>query len=54
MKTHNKTLDFTKHTVIELNDQELFEIDGGTSVTCVVVFVASLNFSFQVSKEAFN
>ena len=33
MKTQNTTLEFTKHSVIELNHNDLLDINGGSTPT---------------------
>ena len=37
MKTQNNKLDFTKSSVIELNDQEMFDIDSAAATITVHV-----------------
>jgi len=52
MKTQNTKLTFRKNAVLELNDNKLNEINGGTSPTTIVVsFVASVGFSYKVAKD---
>lgn len=54
MKTQNNKLIFKKDSVLELNETQLVNIDGGSTPACVTVviaFVASLNFSYNVSKD---
>lgn len=56
---HNK-LDFTKNSVIELNDTQMLEIDGGTSVVCataaatsvacVGILVVAIGVSYAIGK----
>lgn len=38
MKTQNKKLDFSKNSIIELNDQELTGVAGGDSIGLSISF----------------
>lgn len=42
MKTQNRNLAFNKNSVIELNDSQLLEVDGGTTPVCFYVGYAVL------------
>jgi len=39
MKTQNNKLDFSKSTVIELNETEAANIEGGTGTWCVSAII---------------
>jgi hypothetical protein len=56
MKTQNinNKLAFGKATVTELNDAQLESIDGGTSLPCAGVLVASIALSYHISKDLFD
>ncbi|WP_452596809.1 class IIb bacteriocin, lactobin A/cerein 7B family, partial [Pontimicrobium sp. MEBiC01747] len=42
MKTQKANrLDFTKNSVVELNEVELLDVDGGTSPLCVIAVASS-------------
>jgi hypothetical protein len=55
MKTQNlnNKLAFGKATVTELNDVELEGIDGGTSLPCIAISIASIKLSYDISKDLF-
>lgn len=36
MKTENKKLKFCKNSIVELNDAQLSDVNGGTSITTTV------------------
>ncbi|WP_417291543.1 class I lanthipeptide [Corallibacter sp.] len=40
MKTQNNKLAFNKSSIVELNDQKLLEVNGGTSPLSIAVSVA--------------
>ena len=50
----NNKLIFNKANISELNDVQMETIDGGTSVPCVAVSIASIKLSYDISKEIFN
>jgi len=41
MKTHKQQLIFRRQDITELNDGKLIEINGGTSLACISVSLAS-------------
>ncbi|WP_452602990.1 class IIb bacteriocin, lactobin A/cerein 7B family [Pontimicrobium sp. MEBiC06410] len=62
MKTQKANrLDFTKNSVVELNEVELLDVDGGTSPLCVIavassvkcvgILVASIALSYNITKD---
>ncbi|RLJ63307.1 lactobin A/cerein 7B family class IIb bacteriocin [Lacinutrix venerupis] len=42
MKTQNTNLAFNKNSVTELNDNQLQDVNGGTSPVCVGVIISLL------------
>ncbi|WP_044401236.1 class I lanthipeptide [Lacinutrix sp. Hel_I_90] len=60
-KQESNKLDFTKKSIIELNEGQLMEIDGGTSpiciiaiassVKCVGIGVASIALSYNITRD---
>ena len=42
MKTQNAKLNFRKDSIIELNEAQLLDVDGGTSPVCFYVGYAAL------------
>ncbi len=53
-QSQNSKLAFNKAVISELNDAQMENIDGGTTVPCVGVFVASVALSYNISKDVFN
>ena len=54
MKTQKNKLIFKKDDVVELNETQLLEVDGGTTpacVTLVAVFIASMAFSYMYGQD---
>ena len=39
MKTQNNKLRFNKNTMVELNNNELLDVNGGTSTFCLGIIV---------------
>jgi len=50
MKTQNKKSVFSKITVLELSEEHLFEISGGS----LQISIASVALSFAISNAYFN
>lgn len=50
MKTQNNKLDFSKSTVIELNELEAQKIEGGTGYICVSI-ITIVAITVTVSDE---
>lgn len=50
MKTQNITLDFKKRALVELNDTQLQDVNGGTSKVCLLT--ASYIFSVVAIQSA--
>ncbi|WP_082041738.1 class IIb bacteriocin, lactobin A/cerein 7B family [Lacinutrix sp. Hel_I_90] len=42
MKTQNKNLAFNKSAVVDLNDNQLMDVNGGTSPLCVGIIISLL------------
>ncbi|WP_082041739.1 class IIb bacteriocin, lactobin A/cerein 7B family [Lacinutrix sp. Hel_I_90] len=42
MKTQNKNLAFNKSSVVDLNDNQLMDVNGGTSPLCVGIIISLL------------
>lgn len=62
MKTQKANrLDFTKNSVVELNEVELLDVDGGTSPLCVIavassaqcvgILLGSIALSYNITKD---
>ena len=60
MKTQKvNKLDFTKSSIVELNEGQLLDVDGGTtpvcvmaaasSVNCVGILIASIGLSYAIA-----
>ena len=50
MKKHNNRLDFSKSTIIELNEEQSMEVEGGTAWWCVSAIVV-IGVTITVSDE---
>ncbi|WP_082041740.1 class IIb bacteriocin, lactobin A/cerein 7B family [Lacinutrix sp. Hel_I_90] len=42
MRTQNKNLAFNKSSVVDLNDNQLMDVNGGTSPLCVGIIISLL------------
>lgn len=56
MKNQNNIhkLYFHKANVSELNDVQMNTVDGGTTVPCVAVSIASIKLGYDISKDFFD
>ena len=50
----NNKLSFHKSNITELNDVQMHSVDGGTTVPCVAVSIASIKLGYDISKDFFD
>lgn len=52
MKTQNRNLAFNKSSIVELNDAQLLEVDGGTTPVCAWAAAAAVASSTSCAAVA--